>query len=299
VPFTAADAGIRTVTITRPASAAEPVTIDATAEGVQLASLDLGDLPVIGAVSPDPAQPAQVVTLTGSGFGAAQYDGSISLSGPESVAVEDNILSWSDTSIQFVLPAQVGGAATYQIAVTKDGHQFSAPILLDVQAAPPPTLSTVDTQAVATISASGPLSVDVSGYADTWLANSSVKWYGGATPAGGATPVTPTIAVASSSFNLHVPCVFTAGGAFGISGGVQLQQKEQQTGNSEITVQFTDSTTISQALSTTITGSFDDDTVRCTNASDQSTCYRPQVVVYLDRMFGSFMFQDPGAPPQS
>lgn len=79
-------------------------------------------------------------------------------------------------------------------------------------------------------------------------------------------------------------------------GGVTLQRGEQQTAGATATLTYSDSTAVTDSSATQIAGNLDDDTVRCGTPGDPTTCYAPRVKVYLDKMFGSYMFQDPLAP---
>ena len=76
----------------------------------------------ITGISPTAGSPADVVTITGTGFGSTQSDSVVTFDG-----VTANVITWSDTSIQAVVPA---GAATGPVTVevadrTADGPVFT------------------------------------------------------------------------------------------------------------------------------------------------------------------------------
>ena len=85
----------------------------------------------------------------------------------------------------------------------------------------------------------------------------------------------------------------------GISGGVTVTQGNQNTLGTQMKVSYSASTVGTSTKATQISGSFADDydfdTPACQNNSVK--CYTPQVKVYIDELFGSYMFSDPDAPP--
>ena len=85
----------------------------------------------------------------------------------------------------------------------------------------------------------------------------------------------------------------------GISGGVTVTQGNQNTLGTQMKVSYSASTVGTSTKATQISGSFSDDydfdTPACQNKS--AKCYTPQVKVYIDELFGSYMFSDPDAPP--
>ncbi len=116
--------------------------------------------------------------------------------------------------------------------------------------------------------------------------------------------------VSSSSVTDVVGSDFTAGFNFGIgqegvnaNEGLTLDNADKVTTNTMVSTTFSDSTAVSQQTSTTATVTLND--VDNTTPGITPTCAakchgplpgRPSTVVFLDREFGSFMFQDPGAP---
>jgi len=70
--------------------------------------------PVLSGLSPDPASAGQTVTITGSGFGASQGSGYVTLSdlgttwGTPGASPGLTVDSWSDTKITFTVPAPSG-----------------------------------------------------------------------------------------------------------------------------------------------------------------------------------------------
>lgn len=103
---------------------------------------------------------------------------------------------------------------------------------------------------------------------------------------------------------------FTAGFSFGGSGSgvsgnesLTLDDSDKTTYGTTVSTTYSDSTAVSQQTSTTATVTLND--VDTTTPGISSACAvhchgplpgRPSTVVFLDRDFGSFMFQDPGAP---
>src|SRR5579864_3373520 len=84
----------------------------------------------------------------------------------------------------------------------------------------------------------------------------------------------------------------------GYKEGVTLDNGEQTSFDSGITTTFTDSTAVSNQQVTTATvtlNDVDNTSAQCKTCHDPLPDY-PSVNIFLDRMFGSFMFQDPGAP---
>lgn len=103
------------------------------------------------------------------------------------------------------------------------------------------------------------------------------------------------------SYNAAVTDVLTSQGTgginlgiFGISGSDTFQSAETKTTSTDWTVTLQSSYTATAQSSTSITGSFDDR--HGLGGSGSFLPYRPHVEVYKDTVFGSFMFQDPGAP---
>ncbi|MFZ0964598.1 MAG: hypothetical protein WAO35_27385 [Terriglobia bacterium] len=84
----------------------------------------------------------------------------------------------------------------------------------------------------------------------------------------------------------------------GISGGTTVTNGNQATLGTQMKVTYSASTVATSTKATQITGSFADDhdfeTPACHNNPDK--CYTPQVNVYIDELFGSYMFSDPAAP---
>jgi hypothetical protein len=84
----------------------------------------------------------------------------------------------------------------------------------------------------------------------------------------------------------------------GLSAGISVAQGYQNTTGNQMKVTYSNSTAAASSNVTTITGSFNDDhdfdTQACQAA--QKNCYSPVVNVYLDELFGGYMFSDPNAP---
>ncbi len=94
-----------------------------------------------------------------------------------------------------------------------------------------------------------------------------------------------------------------SGGGAGGKGDITLGSGEQLGGETDIKTTFTDSTAVSNQQVTTATVSLNDvdNTTPGGNGPVCKACHDPlpdfpSVNIYLDRVFGSFMFQDPGAP---
>jgi hypothetical protein len=116
--------------------------------------------------------------------------------------------------------------------------------------------------------------------------------------------------VSSSSVTDVVGSDFTAGFNFGIgqegvnaNEGLTLDNTDKVTTNTMVSTTFSDSTAVSQQASTTATVTLNDvdDTTPGITPTCAAKCHgplpgRPSTNVFLDREFGSFMFQDPGAP---
>ena len=102
------------------------VTLPATVSGGQLHVFAVGTgtqampSPVAQSVSPATAAPGQLVTVTGTGFGATQGSGSVEFadSGNSPPVQVD---SWSDTAITFTVPAAYPGAPATVTVVTSGG----------------------------------------------------------------------------------------------------------------------------------------------------------------------------------
>jgi predicted alpha-1,2-mannosidase len=100
--------------------------------------------PVATSVSPSPASAGQVVTITGSGFGATQGSGYVAFSdngtnwgSPGNVATFQ-VDSWSDTSITFTVPTPSGTNGVYAVSpgtdasvmvVNSSGDASDSPVL--------------------------------------------------------------------------------------------------------------------------------------------------------------------------
>jgi hypothetical protein len=88
---------------------------------------------------------------------------------------------------------------------------------------------------------------------------------------------------------------------FGVLGGTVTQgQSEQRTETAEIRGTFSQANSVNQTSSTVAQVTLND--VDVTSGCAMPACHlplpvRPSVNVYVDKMFGGFMFQDPGAPP--
>jgi hypothetical protein len=76
-------------------------------------------------------------------------------------------------------------------------------------------------------------------------------------------------------------------GAYGISASGGFSNTDTTTNDTNWTVTLQSSYTATAQSSTTITGNFD---------NKQALPYYPDVVIYQDSVFGSFLFQDPTAP---
>lgn len=74
----------------------------------------------ITGISPTAGSPADVVTITGTGFGSTQSDSVVTFDG-----VTANVITWSDTSIQAVVPA---GAASGPVTVEVAGRTADGPV---------------------------------------------------------------------------------------------------------------------------------------------------------------------------
>jgi hypothetical protein len=85
----------------------------------------------------------------------------------------------------------------------------------------------------------------------------------------------------------------------GISDGTTVTNGNQNTLGTQMKVTYSASTVGTSTEATQISGSFADDydfdTPACQN--NPVKCYTPQVKVYIDELFGSYMFSDPDAPP--
>jgi hypothetical protein len=84
---------------------------------------------------------------------------------------------------------------------------------------------------------------------------------------------------------------------FGISGNDKFENSETTTKSTEWTVTLQSSFTATAQSSTSIIGNLDDHHGLAGNGPFLSG--RPHVEVYQDTLFGSFLFQDPAAPPLS
>jgi carbon monoxide dehydrogenase subunit G len=93
--------------------------------------------PTLANISPSAISPAMQVTLTGTGFGSAQGNGSVAL-GPEATGT---VVSWSNTQIVVTVPAQLepGNASVTQNGATSNGIAFTVV---------PPTLSSISPTAL-------------------------------------------------------------------------------------------------------------------------------------------------------
>ncbi len=84
----------------------------------------------------------------------------------------------------------------------------------------------------------------------------------------------------------------------GVSDGTTVTQGNKSTTGTQMKVTYTASTVATSTTTTQISGSFGDDydfdTPDCQKNADK--CYMPQVKVYIDILFGSYMFSDPAAP---
>ena len=89
----------------------------------------------------------------------------------------------------------------------------------------------------------------------------------------------------------------------GTAGKLTVTNGESQTNVTQVQIVFTDSTAVSTSTTTTsgATISDEDNIYQSLQGSDCPDCHnplvtRPKVSVYLDRQFGTLMFQDPAAP---
>ena len=94
-------------------------------------------------------------------------------------------------------------------------------------------------------------------------------------------------------------------GAAGVSGkeSLTLDNGDKETTNTVVSTTYSDSTAVNQQTSTQATVMLNDvdNTTPGISSACAARCHgplpgRPSAVVFLDREFGSFMFQDPGAP---
>jgi hypothetical protein len=123
-----------------------------------------------------------------------------------------------------------------------------------------------------------------------------------------STTTTGQQTVSSSGVTDVVGNDFNAGFSFNLGGGgakasegLTLDNSDKVTTGSMVSTTFSDSTAVSQQQSTTATVTLNDVDNTTPGKSACATCHgplpgRPSTVVFLDREFGSFMFQDPGAP---
>jgi hypothetical protein len=119
---------------------------------------------------------------------------------------------------------------------------------------------------------------------------------------------------ASSSYQTSVTSVvgfswsagITLGGNYsleglnaGITSGITVTQGYQNTTGTQMKISYTASTAATSTNATTISGTFSDDHDFDTPAcqANSNACYSPYVNVYLDELFGSYMFSDPDAAP--
>jgi hypothetical protein len=84
----------------------------------------------------------------------------------------------------------------------------------------------------------------------------------------------------------------------GFSAGTTITQGEKLTTSTSMKVTYSSSTIATTTNATQIIGAFNDDHDFYTPDCQQNSgkCYRPSVTVYLDELFGSYMFQDRDAP---
>jgi hypothetical protein len=94
-----------------------------------------------------------------------------------------------------------------------------------------------------------------------------------------------TLAAKYSAYGLNV----------GISDGTTVTGGYQNTNGTQMKVSYTASTTATNTSTTTITGTLSDNHDFYTPAchADSGNCYVPEVNIYLDELFGSYMFSDP------
>ncbi|HEY6305906.1 MAG TPA: hypothetical protein VI488_05525 [Candidatus Angelobacter sp.] len=85
----------------------------------------------------------------------------------------------------------------------------------------------------------------------------------------------------------------------GISDGTTVTQGDQNTTGTQMKVTYTASTAATSTTTTQIQGTFADDHDFDTPAcqTNSAKCYTPHVNVYIDELFGSYMFSDLAAPP--
>jgi hypothetical protein len=82
--------------------------------------------PVVSSVSPSPAAAGQVVTITGSGFGATQGSGYVAFSdnginwGAPGNTGTFQVDSWSDTSVTFTVPTPSGPGGAFAVSPGTD-----------------------------------------------------------------------------------------------------------------------------------------------------------------------------------
>ncbi len=83
----------------------------------------------------------------------------------------------------------------------------------------------------------------------------------------------------------------------GISNGTTVKQGYQSTTGTQMKVNYSASAVATSTNATTITGMFSEDYDLDTPAcqTNSTNCYTPQVNVYIDELFGSYMFVDPAA----
>jgi hypothetical protein len=96
-----------------------------------------------------------------------------------------------------------------------------------------------------------------------------------------------TLAAKYSAYGLNV----------GISDGTTVTGGYQNTNGTQMKVSYTASTAATNTSTTSITGTLSDDHDFYTPAchADSGKCYVPEVNIYLDELFGSYMFSDPQA----
>ena len=84
----------------------------------------------------------------------------------------------------------------------------------------------------------------------------------------------------------------------GITDGTTVTQGTQNTTGTQTKVTYTASTAATSTKTTQISGTFGDDHDFDTPTCQQELgkCYNLRVSVYVDELFGSYMFSDPDAP---
>jgi predicted alpha-1,2-mannosidase len=223
--------------------------------------------PVASSVSPSPASAGQVVTVTGSGFGATQGSGYVAFSdnginwGAPGNTANFQVDSWSDTSVTFTVPTPSGPGGEFAVSpgtqasvmvVNSSGAASDSPVLEIT-----PTSNAADYYDNTGISPDGSTTCDANMDGDGFSYSANLLAADGVTPGGTVTAdglsfTWPNVAVCTPDNILASGQTMLVNGTAGATTLGLLGSSTNGGSSGTITINYTDGT------SSTATVSFND-----------------------------------------